>query len=52
MAKNIIKLELTKQDLNKYIYAIQSAIDMVDPHEFPLTSNDLIELKNKLTILK
>ena len=50
MAKNI-KLQLTKEDLDKYLYAVESAIDAIDPHEFPLTYNDLIELKNKLTKL-
>ena len=51
MAKNTAELKLNKKDLNKYIYAIQCAVDMVDSHEFPLTYNDLTELKNKLTKL-
>lgn len=51
MAKDSVKFEITKKDLNKYTYAVQSAIDLVDSHEFPLTYNDLIELKNKLTKL-
>lgn len=50
MARNI-KLQLTEQDLVKYLYAVESAIDVIDPHESPLVSNDLIELKNKLTNL-
>lgn len=51
MAKESTKLELTKKELVKYIYAIECAIDVTDSHESPLQFEYLNELKIKLTNL-
>ena len=51
MAKGTLKLEITKEELSKYIYAVECAIDANDSHESPLLNQYLIELKNKLTNL-
>jgi len=52
MAKNIIKLELTKKELIKYIYAVECAICIIDSHESPLLNEYLTELNYKLTSVK
>jgi len=51
MAKDSIKFEITKEELIKYVYAVECAIDANDSHESPLLNQYLIELKNKLTKL-
>ena len=51
MAKDLVRLEISKKELEKYIYAIESSIDIVDQRESPLLFQYLNELKNKLTNL-
>ena len=49
--KQTTKLELTKEDISNYIYALDSAIDNISSFENPLSFEYLNELKNKLTNL-
>ena len=49
--KQITKLELTKEDISNYIYALDSAIDSISSFENPVSFEYLNELKNKLTNL-
>jgi len=49
--KPITKLELTKEDISNYIYALDGAIDNISSFENPLSFEYLNELKNKLTNL-
>jgi len=51
MAKDSVKFEISKKELEKYIYAVECAIDANDSHESPLLNEYLVELKNKLTKL-
>lgn len=49
MADKKIIIELNKQQLSKYCYAVNSARELVDAHEFPTTAQDLEELENILS---
>ena len=49
MAKDLVRLEISKKELEKYIYAIESSIDIVDQRESPLLFqylNERIKLAN------
>jgi len=49
--KQITKLELTKEDISNYIYALDDAITDNMAYNFPMQFQFLNELKNKLTNL-
>jgi len=49
--KQIIKLELTKEDISNYIYALDGAIIDTNAYNSPTQFEYLNELKNKLTNL-
>jgi hypothetical protein len=49
--KQITKLELTKEDISNYIFALDDAITDNMAYNFPMQFQFLNELKNKLTNL-
>jgi hypothetical protein len=49
--KQTYKVELTKEDISNYIYALDGAITDNMAYNFPIEFQFLNELKNKLTNL-
>ena len=49
MAQKKITIEVTKEELSNFIYAVSEARELVDSHEFPLTAQQLQKLEDFLS---
>jgi hypothetical protein len=49
MARKKIMIEVTKEELSNFIYAVSSARELVDSHEFPFAAKQLQELEDFLS---
>jgi hypothetical protein len=49
MAQKKITIEVTKEELANFIYAVSSARELVNSHESPLTAQQLQKLQDFLS---
>jgi hypothetical protein len=49
MAQKKITIEVTQKELSNFIYAVSSARELVNSHEFPSTAQQLQELEDFLS---